>query len=187
MRPGRGDPLPSRGRGLALRGAPAAQGPVEAMRCRLCPGTETLARLEALAHEIGTVCEPAQAVGAHWKSSEGPGPWSAVERRFRDGHTETWWALGAECGPFGAGWHRCLVVATTDPQQLPDLSTWYLETNLPHPDAPIAQPSSAEAKGSSAHRAASPAEVVRLYGLRNWVEQGYDKQVKHGLGWADSR
>jgi hypothetical protein len=26
--------------------------------------------------------------------------------------------------------------------------------------------------------------VVRLYGLRNWVEQGY-KQVKHELGWAD--
>src|SRR4030095_680742 len=28
------------------------------------------------------------------------------------------------------------------------------------------------------------AEVVRLYSLRNWVEQGY-KQVKHELGWAD--
>jgi hypothetical protein len=26
--------------------------------------------------------------------------------------------------------------------------------------------------------------VVRLYGLRNWVEQGY-KQVKDELGWAD--
>jgi hypothetical protein len=25
---------------------------------------------------------------------------------------------------------------------------------------------------------------VRLYSLRNWVEQGY-KQVKHELGWAD--
>jgi len=28
------------------------------------------------------------------------------------------------------------------------------------------------------------AEVVRLYSLRNWVEQSY-KQVKHELGWAD--
>ena len=28
------------------------------------------------------------------------------------------------------------------------------------------------------------AEIVRLYGLRNWVEQGY-KQVKGELGWAD--
>jgi hypothetical protein len=25
---------------------------------------------------------------------------------------------------------------------------------------------------------------VRLYGLRQWVEQGYE-QVKHELGWAD--
>jgi hypothetical protein len=28
------------------------------------------------------------------------------------------------------------------------------------------------------------AEVVRLYGLRMWVEQSY-KQVKHALGWSD--
>ena len=32
--------------------------------------------------------------------------------------------------------------------------------------------------------AADLAEVVRLYGLRQWVEQGY-KQVKQELGWAD--
>jgi hypothetical protein len=31
---------------------------------------------------------------------------------------------------------------------------------------------------------ADVAEVVRLYGLRNWVEQSY-KQVKGELGWAD--
>ncbi len=30
------------------------------------------------AHEIGTVCEAAQAVGAHWKSAEEPGAWSAA-------------------------------------------------------------------------------------------------------------
>src|SRR5215207_10351724 len=30
----------------------------------------------------------------------------------------------------------------------------------------------------------SMAEVVRLYGLRMWVEQSY-KQVKHALGWSD--
>lgn len=32
--------------------------------------------------------------------------------------------------------------------------------------------------------AAQVAEIVRLYGLRQWVEQGY-KQVKQELGWAD--
>ena len=31
---------------------------------------------------------------------------------------------------------------------------------------------------------ASVAEMVRLYGLRMWVEQSY-KQVKHALGWSD--
>ncbi len=31
--------------------------------------------------------------------------------------------------------------------------------------------------------AASLQEVVRLYGLRMWVEQSY-KQVKHALGWS---
>ncbi len=30
------------------------------------------------------------------------------------------------------------------------------------------------------------AEVVRLYGLRMWVEQSY-KQAKHALGWSDYR
>lgn len=125
--------------------------------------------------EIGTVREAALAAGAHWKSATGAGPWEAVERRFRDGHTEIWWTLEAQCGPFGAGRHRRLVVATTDPTRLPDQSTWYLETHLPRPSASAAP---------SAVSAADCAEVVRLYGLRNWVEQGY-KQVKHELGWAD--
>ena len=91
--------------------------------------------------------------------------WVAVERRFRDGHTEAWWA--AELTFLGYGPHRALraVVATTDRDALPALSTWYLTTNLPVADAPLA-------------------EVVRLYGLRVWVEEGY-KRVKGELGWAD--
>src|SRR6266540_2031438 len=63
------------------------------------------------------------------------------------------------------------VVATTDPARLPKLSTWYLLTDL-------ARPASRRA------RQAQLAEIVRLDGLRNWVEQGY-KQVKDELGWAD--
>jgi hypothetical protein len=54
---------------------------------------------------------------------------------------------------------------------LPGHSSWYLLTNLPRPANRRAQQ-------------ADLAEVVRLYGLRNWVEQGY-KQVKGELGWAD--
>jgi hypothetical protein len=63
------------------------------------------------------------------------------------------------------------VVATTDPARLPGHSSWYLLTNLPRPSSRRSQQ-------------ADLAEVVRLYGLRNWVEQGY-KQVKGELGWAD--
>jgi hypothetical protein len=67
-------------------------------------------------------------------------------------------------------------VATTDPATLPKLSTWYLATNLPLPRA--------RRGARSPLPPADLAEVVRLYGLRVWVEQGY-KQVKHELGWAD--
>jgi hypothetical protein len=58
---------------------------------------------------------------------------------------------------------------------LPKLTTWYLITNLPRP---------AGRRHPAAFAPADLAEVVRLYSLRNWVEQGY-KQVKHELGWAD--
>jgi hypothetical protein len=69
-----------------------------------------------------------------------------------------------------------LIVATTDPAALPAASTWYLTTNLPRPGSPRA--------AASPLPAADLAEVVRLYGLRMWVEQSY-KQVKQELGWAD--
>jgi hypothetical protein len=60
---------------------------------------------------------------------------------------------------------------------LPDLSTWYLATNLPHPGTDRALEEGAPLA------AADLWEVVRLYGLRMWVEQSY-KQVKHALGWS---
>ena len=85
-------------------------------------------------------------------------------RHFRDGHTETWWALEGVAGPYGPDRPRRLVIATADPATLPEPATWYLATTLPA-------------------GAADLAEVVRLYGLRNWVEQAY-KQVKTSLGWS---
>ena len=111
-----------------------------------------------------------------WESPERPGDWTKLTRRFRDGHTQTWWA--AEAALPAAGWgpdrRLRLVVATTDPARLPKLTTWYLVTNLPHP----------KRRRAAAFAPADLAEVVRLYGLRTWVEQGY-KQVKGELGWAD--
>ena len=67
-------------------------------------------------------------------------------------------------GPYGPDRPRRLVIATPDPATLPEAATWYLETTLPLAEADLA-------------------EIVRLYGLRNWVEQQY-KQVKHSLGWS---
>jgi hypothetical protein len=113
---------------------------------------------------------------APWKGDDDPGEWVKLERTFRDGHTEQWWALEAECRPFGVEKQRRLVVATTDPAELPDLTTWYLVSNLPAPGTKRAQE---ESKLS----AADIAEVVRLYCLRSWIEQSY-KQVKNSLGWS---
>ena len=98
------------------------------------------------------------------------------------------------CGPFGMGTPKCggpwrwspaptdqtkaqrAIVVTTDPLQLPAVTTWYLLTNLPAPGSARA--------ATSRLAPASLAEIVRLYGLRMWVEQSY-KQVKHALGWAE--
>jgi len=111
-----------------------------------------------------------------WGGPDDPGDWTAVDRRVRDGHAETWWAVDLAFAGYGPDRSVRLVVATTDPATLPPLQTRYLTTNLPHP-------SSARAAGTP-FPPADLAEVVRLYALRNWVEQGY-KQAKHELGWAD--
>ncbi|MCA1838185.1 MAG: IS701 family transposase [Actinobacteria bacterium] len=127
---------------------------------------------------IGALWEAALAGG--WKNAEDPGEWRRVIRTFRDGHQETWWALEVEAGPYSPKKkaHRALVVST-DPERLPHLSSWYLITNLPAPGF-----EEEEEEGHALLAPASVAEVVRLYGLRMWVEQSY-KQVKHALGWSD--
>lgn len=110
----------------------------------------------------------------HWEE-QAPGAWVKLIRRFRDGHEEVWWVLEAEVGPYGVAKSQRLVIATTNPKELPEQSTWYLVTNLPSPGS---------ARSQKVELApASLAEVVRLYGLRVWVEQSY-KQVKQSLGWA---
>jgi DDE superfamily endonuclease len=121
-----------------------------------------------------TPVEAAQAL--RWDGPDAPGAWTRVVRRFRDGHEEVWWAAEATLGPWGPDSRHRLVVATTDPATLPALTTWYLLTNLPRPGSPRS--------AVSPLAPAALAAVVRLYGLRLWVEQGY-KQVKGELGWAD--
>ena len=54
---------------------------------------------------------------------------------------------------------------TTDPETLPQNSTWYLMTKIP---------------------GVKYKDIGNLYGYRNWVEYGL-KQSKNELGWADFR
>jgi DDE superfamily endonuclease len=128
----------------------------------------------ARAADAHTPVEAARALA--WGGPEEPGDWHPVTRTFRDGHAETWWAADASLGGWGPDGARRLVVATADPGTLPDKATWYLVTNLPRPGGPREQ--------DSPWPAAPLAEIVRLYGIRNWIEQSY-KQVKDELGWAD--
>ncbi len=103
------------------------------------------------------------------RSGERSGDWARVVRRYRDGHREVWWATEPRFAGYQPEGPVRLVVATTDPTTLPHLTTWYLATNLPRPDG---APGAAAPFAPPTWRA-----IVRLYGLRNWVEQGY-KQVK---------
>jgi DDE superfamily endonuclease len=111
-----------------------------------------------------------------WNGADDPQDWTPVVRRFRDGHTETWWAAELTLAGYGPNRSTRLVVTTNDPATLPEQTTWYLATNLPRPGSCRAE-----------EWPAPPAdleEIARLYGLRNWVEQSY-KQAKQELGWAD--
>lgn len=124
--------------------------------------------------DIGALWEAAEAAG--WRGENEPGQWVKVVRVFRDGHQEDWWALEVEAGPYGPEMSRRAVVVSTDPERLPTLATWYLVTNLPAPGT--------EREKMSEHPAAGLTEMVRLYGLRMWVEQSY-KQVKYALGFSN--
>ncbi len=124
---------------------------------------EVAGTLQDVAHEAG------------WVSAERPGQWVGITRIWSSGSTQQWWVVEVVEGPYGPDKTERAIVATTDPQTLPDLSSWYLVTNLPTPT---------ERPGPEAlFPAASLEEVIRLYGLRMWVEQSY-KHVKHALGWS---
>ncbi|XVQ15122.1 hypothetical protein ACQP1W_22105 [Spirillospora sp. CA-255316] len=72
------------------------------------------------------------------------------------------------------------MVATADPATLPAKATWYLAGNLPRHGGPH----DPALGGDSPHPAADLAELVRIYGIRYWIEQSY-KQIKDELGWSD--
>ena len=123
---------------------------------------------------IGSLEEAARAAG--WQHAEHPGQWVKVVRTFRDGLKQDWWVLEVVAGPYGPHKRHRAVVVTTDPETLPITSTYYLITNLPHPQQATSRPDDLAP--------ATLEEIVWLYGLRMWIEQSY-KQVKHVLGWSE--
>ena len=109
---------------------------------------------------IGSLGEVADA--AAWDDADTPGVWTPGGRIVRKGPTETWGALAGVAGPSGPARPVRALIATTDLTTLPALATWELVTNLSAPQPQPQQP---------LHPAADLAEIVRLYGLRTWVEQ----------------
>ena len=112
-----------------------------------------------------------------WNSEQEPGAWEAIVRTFKDGHRERWWAVEVTTlVGYSPEESVRLVAVSTDPKTLPANSTWYLMTNLPAPGYRQAE--------ESAFEEADLCEVVRIYGLRQWVEQSF-RQIKGELGFAD--
>jgi hypothetical protein len=121
----------------------------------------------------GSLKEVAKAAG--WESAQSSGKWRAITRTFRHQDSQQWWVLEIVAGPYGPDQAERAVIATTDPGTLPDLTTWYLVVSLP---ASLLEQERSQTLSSTALE-----EVIRLYGLRQWIEQSY-KQVKYVLGWA---
>jgi hypothetical protein len=70
---------------------------------------------------VGNVWEAAAfSTVSSWGGPQEPGDWVRLERSFRDGRVEQWWALEAQGGPYGPESSERLVVITTDPATAED-------------------------------------------------------------------
>lgn len=88
--------------------------------------------------------------------------WQAFDRPFSNGESETRWIREII---FGQRRDIRYYQITTDTEEQPPESTWFLMTNVP---GAILQ------------------EIGNIYGVRTWIEYGF-KQSKNELGWADFR
>jgi SRSO17 transposase len=88
--------------------------------------------------------------------------WRGFDRVFSNGDTETRWIREIVYGQRRA--MRYYQITTDDEEQPPE-STWFVMTNLP----------------GDIQR-----DLGNIYGLRTWIEYGF-KQSKNELGWADFR
>lgn len=88
--------------------------------------------------------------------------WKAFTRIFSDGKNEVRYIQEIIFGK-RRDWHYWTI--TTDPEELPSNSTWYVMSHLPK---------------------SLDKEIGNLYALRIWIEYGF-KHCKNHLGWADFR
>jgi len=88
--------------------------------------------------------------------------WRKFDRTFSDGTQEVRYVREII---FGKKRSRRFWEITTDPETMPENSTWYVMTEIP---------------------GLNYKDVGNLYGCRNWVEYGLN-QSKNELGWADFR
>lgn len=87
-------------------------------------------------HKVGTI-------GSLWEAALAAG-WNNAE------DAEQWTEVVA--GPYGTRRAQRAPVATTDPQRLPRLGTWYLTTNLPAPSDRCEQETKSDLAPASVHR-----------------------------------
>ena len=129
----------------------------------------------ARAADAHTPVDAARALA--WDGPDDPGDWRPVVRTFRDGHAETWWAADATLGGWGPGRRPA-------PGRGHRRSGHLAGQGPPGTWSPTCPGPAARARRAARIPAAGLAEIVRLYAIRNWIEQSY-KQVKDELGWAD--
>jgi SRSO17 transposase len=108
------------------------------------------------------------AIRANHGALSGPGQrvrytaWKAFDRCFADGTCERRYICEII---FGMRRNIRYYQLTTDPEALPEESTWFVMTNL---------------------TGAQLQDVGNSYGMRTWIEYGF-KQSKQELGWTDFR
>jgi hypothetical protein len=99
---------------------------------------------------------PVEAAGElSWHSPNRPGQWRRIQRRFRDGHTETWWAADATLGGWGPERRLRLVGGHHRPGQ-PARPQQLVPADQPAPTHHPARPAGQLGRGGAPVRPAQP-------------------------------
>ena len=173
--PGGGVGVPRGGRGQRLRGPGWVRGELAEAGLPFVMALKPRHGTWAYGADADTPPDAARALA--WDGPDDPGDWRPVVRTFRDGRTQTWYAADATLGwwgpdgfsprPCGGGRRRTRAPCPGQGDLVPTPPT------CPGP--------AARAGADSPHPAAGLAEIVRIYGIRHWIEQGYKRSK---TSWA---